>query len=151
MARTGRPPKPIEQKKRQGTYRKDRDPSHGNLAAVPAIPAEMHDLAPASALEQVLHEGVHWIASTDAVKVSLLREAMDDYAALRAAGASAKDVREARSEVSKMLGELGFDPSARSRLGLAEVKAASKLEEMQARRDQRREAVAAEVAEPGTG
>ena len=140
------PPKPIEQKKRQGTYRKDRDPSRGNLAAVPAIPAGTHDLSPAVVMDQVLDQGVHWIAATDAVKVSLLREALEDYEALRAAGASAKDVREARQEVSKLLSELGFDPTARSRLGLAEVRAKSALEEMRARRDSR--TVAAEVAEP---
>ena len=146
----GRPPKPIEQLKRQGTYRADR---HGgpNLAPVPPIPAEMHELDPSSAMDAVLEAGVHWIAQTDAPKVALLRDALEDYAALRAAGASAKDVREARQDVSKLMSELGFDPTARARLGLAEVKAASKLEEMAARRDARRsEAVAAEVANTGS-
>jgi len=137
MARTGRPPKPNELKKRQGTYRPDRDPSHGNLAAVAAIPVEMHDLGPADAMERILAAGVHWIAATDAVKVGLLREALEDYELLRAAGASAKDVREARAEVSKMLSEMGFDPSARARLGLAEVKAMSKLEELRAAKESR--------------
>lgn len=145
MARTGRPPKPIEQKRRQGTYRKDRDPSHGNLAAVPAIPHELHDLEPVEAMDRVLADGVHWIAKTDAIKVSLLREALEDYAILRSAGASAKDVREARTEVARLLGELGFDPTARARLGLAEVKAQSKLEELRARRASG--SVAAEVVD----
>lgn len=143
------PPKPIEQKRRQGTYRADRDPSRGNLAAVPAIPAEMHDLAPSEAMERILSAGVHWLASTDAMKVGLLREALEDYERIRAAGASAKDVREARAEVAKLLSDLGFDPTARARLGLAEVKAMSKLEELKARRDATRSAVASEVADGG--
>lgn len=151
MPRTGRPPKPIEQKRRQGTYRKDRDPSHGNLAAVPAIPVELHDLSTAEAMDRVLDAGVAWIAATDSPKVSLLREAIEDYERLRGSGASAKDIREARTEVSRLLGELGFDPTARARLGLAEVKAASKMEELDARRAARARAqgVAAEVVDPG--
>jgi hypothetical protein len=36
-----------------------------------------------------------------------------------------------------MLGQLGFDPASRTRVGLAEVKTMSKLEQMQAARDQR--------------
>jgi hypothetical protein len=137
MARTGRPPKPIEQKKRQGTYRPDRDPSRGALAVVEAIPAQVHDLSPAAAMEQVLFAGVTWLAVTDSPKVALLREALEDYEALRAGASAPRDVREARAEVSKLLGELGFDPTARARLGLAEVKAQTKLEELRARRDER--------------
>jgi erythromycin esterase-like protein len=145
----GRPPKPVELKKRQGTYRVDRDQSRGNLVPVPPIGSDVTQFDPSTALDSVLTAGVHWIASTDAPKVCLLREAMEDYARLRNAGASAKDVREARAEVAKLLSELGFDPTARAKLGLAEVKAQSKLEEMKARRDQRTSVVAAEVAVDG--
>jgi hypothetical protein len=145
----GRPPKPVELKKRQGTYRVDRDQSRGNLAPVPAIGADVTEFSPAVALDSVLTAGVHWIAATDAPKVCLLREAMEDYARLRAAGASAKDVREARAEVAKLLSELGFDPTARAKLGLAEVKAQSKLEELRSRRGARSDVVAAEVADGG--
>jgi len=145
----GRPAKPVELKRRQGTYRPDRDPSRGALVAVAPIGSDMSELDPSSALDAVLVAGVHWIAKTDAPKVALLRDAMEDYARLRGAGASAKDVREARAEVSKLLSELGFDPTARSKLGLAEVKAQSKLEELKARRDQRSTVVASEVADGG--
>ena len=148
MARTGRPPKPVEQKKRQGTYRKDRDPSSGALAVVPPIGSDMVELDPVVALDAVLSAGVHWIASTDSMKVALLREAMEDYARLRAAGAAPKDVREGRAEVAKLLSELGFDPTARARLVLAEVKAQSKLEEIRARRSQS-SVVASSVADSG--
>ena len=36
------------------------------------------------------------------------------------------------------LSQLGFDPTARARLGLAEVKAEDTLEKLKARRDKRR-------------
>ena len=144
----GRPPKPVELKKRQGTYRKDRDRSAGTLAPVPAIGSDMTALSPGVALDAVLTAGVHWIASTDAPKVALLRHALEDYERLRAAGASPKDIREGRAEVAKLLSELGFDPTARAKLGLAEVKAQSKLEELRARRSQS-SVVATEVADSG--
>jgi hypothetical protein len=38
------------------------------------------------------------------------------------------------TELHKGLAELGFNPTARSRLGVAEVKKLSRLEEMMARR-----------------
>lgn len=143
------PPKPVELKKRQGTYRKDRDPSRGALVPVPPIGTELTELDPSMALSAVLTAGVHWIAATDSPKVALLRHALEDYERLRAAGASPKDIREGRAEVAKLLSELGFDPTARAKLGLAEVKAQSKLEEIRARRNER-SVVAAEVADGGT-
>jgi hypothetical protein len=109
----------------------------------------MTDLDPGMALDAVLTAGVHWIAATDAPKVALLRHALEDYERLRAAGASPKDVREGRAEVAKLLSELGFDPTARAKLGLAEVKAQSKLEELRARRTER-SVVAPSVADGGT-
>jgi hypothetical protein len=130
------PPKPIEAKRRQGTYRPDRDPSRGALAVVGAVePAELQFSA-AETLESVLRAGVVWLASTDAPKVVLLREALEDYEALREARGTVppKELRDARTEISKLMSDLGFDPAARARLGLAEVKAASKLEELRSKR-----------------
>lgn len=145
MARTGRPPKPLEQKRRTGNPGKRPLPALANIAAVPAIDAELHDLSTGDAMDRVLEAGVTWIASTDAPKVSLLREAIEDYERLRAGAPTPKDLRDARQEVGRLMSELGFDPTARARLGLAEVKAQSKLDEMKARRDAR--TVAAEVAD----
>jgi len=96
---------------------------------VPPIEAGDHELTVEQAMDRVLERGVHWIAASDAVAVALLREAVEDYAELRGMGAmAAKDVREARKQVMDLLSRLGFDPTARSALGLAEVKAQSKLE-----------------------
>lgn len=138
MAGRGRPRKPTEVKKRQGTYRPDRDPSAGNLAVVPALPVEAHDLTPADALERVLEQGAYWIAESDGPAVALLREALEDYAALRGTpGVPPREVREAREQVMRMLGQMGFDPASRTKLGVAEVKMASgaaKLAELRKRK-----------------
>jgi hypothetical protein len=47
-----------------------------------------------------------------------------------------KALRDLDKQVIGSLSLLGFTPTDRSRLGLAEVKAASKLEELRARRNQ---------------
>lgn len=132
MARTGRPPKPIEQKRRTGTLRADRMPT-GNLAVLPAVTPEPVDLDPADAMAHVLGHGAPWLASTDSPKLALLRETFEERTQVRAlvmAGAGKemrKDLRDIDKQIQSLLSELGFDPSARSRLGLAEVTAASKL------------------------
>jgi hypothetical protein len=135
MTRTGRPAKPTEQKRRQGTYRADRDPSAGNLAVVPAVAPELHELEPSEVMGRVLAEGVAWLAQTDGAMLALLREALEDYELLRTTpGVPPKEVREARKQAAEFLSQLGFDPTARARLGLAEVKAASVLEGLRAKR-----------------
>ncbi len=135
MARTGRPPKPIEQHKRAGTFRADR---HGaSLAVVAAAPLEPPELPPLETMESVLTAGRAWLASTDSVSVAMLRESLEERADLRLAVQQGHGDRKALRELDKQiigqLSALGFDPAARSRLGLAEVKAASKIEELRAR------------------
>lgn len=146
MARMGRPPTPIEKKRRTGNPGKRALPDAGNLAPVAAIEPEAHERSVEQALEDVLGAGQHWIAVTDGILVSLLREAVESYADLRDdPKAAPKEVRNARKEVVDLLRDLGFTPGERSRLGLAEVKAASKLEELRARRAS--SSVAAEVVD----
>ena len=68
----------------------------------------------------------------------MLRDLLEEREVLRA-GAMAgstedrKALREVDKQVISLLSELGFNPAARSRLGLAEVKAKSKLEELRER------------------
>jgi hypothetical protein len=123
-------------KKRQGTYRPSRDQTQGALAVVPAVQLADYELSPSEALDRVLEAGVHWIASTDGPKVALLREALAELAEMQADRAVKRaDVIAQFKMISAMMGDLGFDPAARSRLGLAEVKAASTLEKLRASRD----------------
>lgn len=132
------PPKPIEQKRRAGTLRKDRTPQVGNLAAVPAIALDAHELTPLEAFERVLASGVHWIGQSDSPVVSMVREALEERADLRAAvmlgHGKRTDLRELDKHVVSLLSQLGFNPTARSRLGLAEVKAVSTMERLKAER-----------------
>lgn len=136
MGRAGRPATPTEVKKRRGTARPDRVPNLGNLAAVPAVMPEPVDLDPVSALDYVLNAGQIWLAQTDTLALSMLREAIEERAGLRAVviATQSSDARKALRELDKQIlsqmGTLGFDPSGRSRLGLAEVKSATKLEQL---------------------
>lgn len=131
--------KPNEVHKRTGTFRADRHgETSGALALAPTYDKGLYELPPHEALERVLAEGSIWLAYTDSVMLALLRETLGlrvdlleraklgDLAALR--GLSLLDER-----VHKMLSDLGFTPTARSRLGVAEVKARSKLEELRER------------------
>lgn len=122
-------------KRKRGTARADRGAPKGGLAVVAPIKAEVVDLTVDQALERVLGAGVSWLAETDAPSVLLLRDAVEDYARLRSIeGMPPKEVREARTQVMALLSQLGFDPTSRARLGLAEVTARSKLDEIQHRR-----------------
>jgi len=141
MARTGRPPKPIEEHKRTGTYNATKHGPRNGLAAVAPIepaavsPFERDALA---VLDEVLELGVHWLARTDAPSLVMLRDMLEERGPLRV-GAMAgstedrKALRDLDKQIMSLLADLGFNPAARSRLGLAEVKAKSKLEELRER------------------
>ncbi len=135
------PRKPLEAKRRVGrTLNTDSGgrplPTRESLAAVPAVEPEIRHLTPADAMERVLAEGVHWLGQTDGPTLALAREALEDYTRARLA----RDIKltlAARDQVMKLFSKLGFDPDARARLGLAEVKAQSKVEKIIARRRSR--------------
>lgn len=77
--------------------------------------------------------GSTWIAPTDAMAVDLARRLYDRML-------QADDPRifiKIVEALSRCLSSLGLDPVARSRLGVAEVKARSKLEELRDRRRSR--------------
>lgn len=140
MARTGRPPVPTEVKRRRGTDRSDRTPVSGSLAAVPAMPSVPTDLDPESTLDSVFAAGQTWLAVTDTTALALLRESIEERSSLRQAVllTNSADARKALRELDKQiigqLSTLGFDPAARARLGLAEIKAQSTLEKLKANR-----------------
>ncbi len=133
--------KPIEAHIRTGTYNATRHGSRASLAAVDPV-----DLAPylqdaADTFRNVMEAGAPWFAVTDGVRLAMLRESLEERARLlphaEASTETRKQLRELNKEISDWLSVLGFDPAARARLGLAEVKARSKIEEMQAARDKR--------------
>ena len=92
-------------------------------------PLEVSDLSPAQAFDKVLEEGVPWLASTDHPKVCLLFDALELHGRAKAAG-SIQDQLRVMNFVRGLLSDLGFDPTSRARLGLAEVRAASLLDQL---------------------
>lgn len=143
MAQRGRPPKPLEQHKRTGTWNATR---HGQkqgaaLAAVEPVDTKPHELPPADIFADIMAAGAPWFAQTDGVRLAMLRESLEERARLlpiaEASSEARKQLRELNREISEWLSQLGFDPAARTRLGLAEVKARSKFEELEAKRAKR--------------
>jgi hypothetical protein len=136
MARTGRPPTPTETKRKLGTLRADRMPGGMQLAVVAACEPTMADQSPLSAFDSVMAMGVAWLAQTDAPSLALLRDLLEERDGLKRALADGvgdrKHLRDLDKQIIELLSTLGFNPAARSRLGLAEVKAASKLEGIRA-------------------
>ena len=129
---------PTERKRALGNPGKRALPDRtvGNLAAVPAVASEPSDLDTAAALESVMFAGRVWLAATDSVALSMLRESLEERQALRdvviatQSETARKALRDLDKQIIGQLSLLGFDPAARSRLGLAEVKAASTLEKL---------------------
>ena len=65
----------------------------------------------------------------------MLREALEERAEVRATyPPGSKERRRIDDQIGRQLSALGFDPAARARLGLAEVKAASKLDDIRQHR-----------------
>ena len=137
MAGRGRPPKPVEAHRRTGTYRKDR---HGaNLALVESVDRSPYELSAAEAFESVMSDGVNWLARTDAPALALLRSMLEEREGLRdlafqGSNESRKALRDLDKQIVSLLSNLGFDPAARARLGLAEVKTKSVLEQLREKR-----------------
>lgn len=138
---TGRPPKPIEQKKRLGTYRPSRSPIA--LADSQALPAATEPPIPTSPLGEtglafwnsIWATGVSWIApQTDIHLVQLVAEQFDERASLREQVLTLKAprdriaLRELEKQLTSNLAALGLNPSERARLGFAFVKTENALE-----------------------
>ena len=136
----GAKPKPIEQHRKAGTFRGDR---HGtSLAVVEPVSVAPHEVTVAEAFAQVMADGVSWLARTDVPALSMLWSMMQEREPLRVdamAGSTEarKHLRDLDKQLLGLLGDLGFNPAARARLGLAEVKAQSKLEELRERQAKR--------------
>ena len=149
----GPPPLPTEAKKRRGTLRKDRTPT-----ALSVIEPVARDLTPPSTLGDVgAAEWRHvlascpWIGASDLTVLRLYCAALDRASLLEAGLAEMGMVlytdkgyaylnpahgalATTEAQLTKWSSLLGLSPSDRSRLGVAEVKARSKLEELMDRR-----------------
>lgn len=156
MPRTGRPTTPTEVKRRRGTLRKDRM-AREPLTVLPSVvtqPRMVEQVDGAGLVQRLLDAGASaWVGTTDQLGVlTLLAEAWDERQTLRAAlydrppddldpkvallwaTSARKDLRDLEKQITQWLSLLGLTPSDRSRLGVAEVKARTKLEELADRR-----------------
>lgn len=154
MATRGRPPKPTEQKRLLGNPGKRALPSSDSVQLLPKaeeIPEPSRPLGkPGKELwDRTWDAGIAWIStSTDAELLLMTCEMVDERWNLRAKALKGEQngefdprIRRSLNQLSKMIVEnlslLGFTPADRTRLGVAEVKAQSKLEELMARRNER--------------
>lgn len=152
MPTRGRPPTPIEQKRLRGrTSTTDSGgrplPKTGELVmlpmaqGVPLLPSGIESDG-AELWKRIWQEGLTWISPNSdmaaAIEACLVA---DDLAVARRRYRATSDPKDAGALVAlgkrfdEALSVLGFNPTARSRLGVAEVKRASALEELLSRRN----------------
>ena len=142
MANMGRPPKPIEQKRLTGNPGKRALP---DIATVQQIERATTIPEPGRPLlkygrelwDKVWDAGLNWISPTTDMELLLMTcELVDERWNLRVKVMQNDDSRMRRGlrDLDRLiignLSLLGFTPSDRSRLGLAEVKAQSKYQQL---------------------
>lgn len=142
MPQRGRPPTPLEQKKKLGNPGKRALPSSNDLqqlepvSEVPDPPRPLK--APGLGLwNRIWTVGPNWISPDTDIEVLLITcEMIDERWNLRITSMNEGDMSMGR-RVDRLTGLiisnlslLGFTPTDRSRLGVAEIKAKSKLQEM---------------------
>jgi hypothetical protein len=143
----GRPAKPIEQKRMLGNPGKRALPSNAiEIAMVKETPQPTRPLLKygQELWDKVWGMGATWISpNTDSELLLMTCEMIDERWNLRVKVMQTDDarlrrgLRELDRQIVSNLSLLGFSPADRSRLGVAEVKAASKLEELMLRKAKR--------------
>lgn len=145
----GRPSKPIEQKRLLGNPGKRALPDEGTIALIPMATSTPEPTRPLlkygrELWDKVWDTGINWISpNTDTELLLMTCEMIDERWNLRVRVMTNNDpkdrrgLRELDRAIVSNLSLLGFSPSDRSRLGIAEVKKMSKLEELMARKAQR--------------
>ena len=142
------PPKPIEQKRLLGNPGKRAMPDdEGTISLFSGRREPLFPLGEAGQKlwDSVFNEGELWISPrTDVAWLQVVCELLDRREVLKQewmADPADRKLNMSLLETEKLLqtglGLLGFTPTDRSRLGVAEVKAKSKLEELMERRANR--------------
>lgn len=149
MANRGRPPKPVELKRATGNPGKRALPDQENVIMLPAVttipePSRQLFQFGLELWNRAWATGHSWISpNTDIDLLLLVCEQMDERAKLRTQvwnegrNDERKALRQLERAIVDNLSLLGFTPTDRSRLGVAEVKKQSKLEDLLARKAQR--------------
>ena len=142
------PPKPTEQKRLIGNPGKRPLPVQAEMIMLPAgrvSPLRPLEYAGLQLWDSVFQVGDLWISSrTDVHLLQMTAEQLDRRESLREAlvenpidNTVLMRLSELEKSIAGNLGLLGFTPSDRARLGLAEVKKESKIDELRARKANR--------------
>jgi hypothetical protein len=146
MAQMGRPPKPTELKRLQGNPGKRALPKESEIILLPAaigIPEPSRPLLKygQEMWDRIWNMGNSWISPTTDIELVLMTAEMVDERwnlRVKVMGSDDPKMRRGLRELDKMivsnLSLLGFSPTDRMRLGVAEVKKQSKLEELLAKK-----------------
>jgi len=145
----GRPSKPIEQKRLLGNPGKRAMPDENSVVLMQQVEQTPEPPRPLLKYGQDLWDRIWgmaatWVSDTsDLELLTMTCEMVDERWNLRVKVMQSDDavmrrgLRELDRQIVSNLSLLGFTPSDRSRLGVAEVKAKSKLEELMDRRASR--------------
>jgi hypothetical protein len=145
----GRPSKPIEQKRLLGNPGKRAMPDENSVVLLQQVEQTPEPPRPLLKYGQDLWDRIWgmaatWVSDTsDLELLTMTCEMVDERWNLRVKVMQSDDavmrrgLRELDRQIVSNLSLLGFTPSDRSRLGVAEVKAKSKLEELMDRRASR--------------
>ena len=142
------PPKPVEVKRKLGNPGKVALPKNTMaLQPINEIPEPSRQLFEAGRemWDRVWSMGQNWISPQSDIELLLMTcELIDERVRLRTDVWNGKGdwhdrkaLRDLERNIVNNLSLLGFTPTDRSRLGVAEVKARSKLEELKMKREQR--------------
>jgi len=151
----GRPPKPTELKRKQGNPGKRPIASIASVTMLPqastAVPEHLSDKSKSLWLK--LRETAFWISNTDESNLVMLLEKLDrrdelvaklqasDFVLYTDKGYAYANplvgmISTIETEITKLFSLLGLTPTDRTRLGVAEVKARSALDDLIAKRSQ---------------
>lgn len=145
----GPKPQPLEKKMLLGNPGRRPLPSTDSLQVLPAVQSVPEPLRPLESAglqlwERVWSSAQGWVSpETDVDLLQLTCELIDERMELRELVRQTGEWRDRRAlrmldaQIVSNLSLLGFTPADRSRLGVAVVKAESKLEQMRRRRDER--------------
>ena len=150
MAQMGRPSKPVEIKRLTGNPGKRKLPDEKEVVLLPAADVVPEPSRPLMRYgremwDSVWSVGIRWISpNTDLELLLMTCEMIDERWNLRVKVMQSDDskmrrgLRELDRVIISNLQLLGFTPTDRSRLGWAEVKTKSRLEEIVAMREARK-------------
>lgn len=142
MAQRGRPPKPVEQKRALGNPGKRALPDQNAVQLIPRVDSTPEPRRPLlkygrELWDEIWSNGVNWISASSDIELLLMTcEMVDERWNLRVKVMQDGEPRDRRAlraldtQILNALSMLGFTPADRTRLGVAEVVAKSRVEEL---------------------